>query len=1434
MQPMFKSSSDNPFGGAGAGIPESDSNLGSSEGLVEETVLLPPDKAIQLPKVVALPRLEVATPPPTAEPHALFGRYEARTILGEGGFGTVYLGYDPELTREVAIKVLRSDVQASQAKTDEFLAEARRLAQLHHPGIVAVHDVGVQGGEVYLVSEFLSGSNLGVWLRSNRLSWLEAARITAGVADALAHAHSRLIVHRDVKPANIIITLDRNPVLVDFGIGLDETKLDGRERGVVRGTPVYMSPEQFAGEAHRIDGRTDIYSLGVVFYEMLCGHVPFRARDTEELLRQVLHDEPQPPRQLSDIPPELEQICLKALAKRMQDRYTTAADFANELRALCESATMSGDLGILPSRSKLTTGTRPSDTPSSERRTREAERRQLSVLVCGCDLFESEQYLERTEAEDQAAILRAFQQTCENLVRRFEGNVLQCNEQGLLACFGYPVAFEDAARRAVLAGLGILDEIKLVTLPLCGGEETELKPWVGIHTGAAVAEMGESALSLVGEARNTAVRLEGLAGAGQVVCSGATHRLIRDHFACTSLGQTRIKGVSQPLDIFEVREVLDDRSRIEAAATAGLTPLIGRDNEVSLLKDRWEQAQEGMGQVVLIVGEPGLGKSRLIHTLKLYVEEETGVGARTMAASARSSSTTPAASDQRVIEWRCSPHYRNTSLYPVIGFFEQFLGFGRDEGPANRFDRLIGHLQHLGLARSETVPLFASLLSLPLDSRFSESGLSAIREREELFLALQEWLRAYSTRQPVLFVVEDLHWADASTLEFLGLFIGGGLHDRVLTLMTFRPEFKSPWPVVAHQTSLGLNRLTRRQVNDMVRKQTENLSLAEIVLDQVYERAGGVPLFVEEFTKMLQESGVLDRGTEDAADIKELIAREIPATLQDLIMARLDRMAGNPEVLQLASTLGREFSYEMLAAVSSLDDAELQAELAKLVEAEILYQNARPPRCSYVFKHALLEDAAYGALIKNKRQAFHQRIAEVIETQFPQIVESQPELIAHHFTEAGATDRGVQYWLRAGLRARQRSADLEAIGHLTKGLSLLDSLSDSAERDARKLELLNPLGTAFIAARGYAAPEVGPVFQRARELCERVGNPIQQFAIMRGAFAWHVVRGDFRLCTDLAAEAMEFARELNDPGVIMEALFLCAVAALYRGDFSGAREHCDRAILEYDDRERTQIWAGITGENSGVGVRCYLALSLWHLGRPDQALHLSGETIQLARTLRHPFSLEYALHHAGWLRQHCRLGEKAQAAGDEQIAIATEQGFAFWHATGTLYRGAGLVLQSDVEGGLSLLVEGLEAYRATGAELALPYYLSVLGDGYTRAGRFEEALTALDEGLSIVEKNDDRFAEAELHRLRGELLLAESHERFGEAEECFARAIDSARRQQGKAWELRATMSMARLWKERDRRNEARAALSVAYAHFAGGWTTPDLSDAKALLETLK
>ena len=884
----------------------------------------------------------------------------------------------------------------------------------------------------------------------------------------------------------------------------------------------------------------------------------------------------------------------------------------------------------------------------------------------------------------------------------------------------------------------------------------------------------------------------------------------------------------EPADVSQMNSEGRDPGESEGLLSLALAPLTGRDTELSLLNDRWEQAQEGMGQVVLVIGEAGLGKSRLVQTLAQRVQ---AYGSDAALAEAGESACESISEDSSIIEWRCSEQLQNSELYPVTDYLERLLGTGGDRSPTARFDRLASHLDAYDLGRPEVVALFAKLLLLPPDDRYATAGLTPAREREETFCALREWLVACSRRRPVLFVVEDLHWIDASTLEFLKQFIGEGPQDRILTVLTFRPEFKTPWPALAHQTNLALNRLTRRQVAEWMRRDAGEV-LPEALVAQIFSRTKGVPLLVEEFSRLACESAMFEPARVASAPGTKSSTGELPATLQELVMARLDRMSADHDVAQLAATLGREFDYALLAAVVTVDEQTLRAELAKLVSAGIIYAIGQPPECVYLFKHVLIEEALSSAIGEPKRRRFHQRVAETMEARFANLVEAQPELLAEHFSEAGMIERAIGYCLKAGLRSRDRFAHAEAINHLTKGLRMLEALEASPERDARELELLGPLGTAYIASRGYAAPEVGPIFHRARALCERVGQKPQLFTMMWGNFAFHIVRGDFRICSELADEAMEFGERFNDPGILMEALFLKGLTRLYRGDFAGARDCCARAIAEFDDRERTAFWAGHLGEDAGVTHRCYLALALWHLGFPDQALKLNGETIELAREINQPFSLEYALHHTGWLCQHCRLGKRAQAAGDEQIRIATEQGFLFWHASGTLYAAGGLLLQGRIEHGIRLLQNGLEAYRGTGAELAVPYYLSMLADGCLQAGKFSEARAALDEALALVEKNDERFQEAELHRLKGELALVESGDQTT-AEECFLRAVQTARHQQSKAWELRATTSLARLWRKQGRREEAFRALGAVHGGFTEGFAMPDLVDAAASIEHL-
>jgi TOMM system kinase/cyclase fusion protein len=1055
----------------------------------------------------------------------------------------------------------------------------------------------------------------------------------------------------------------------------------------------------------------------------------------------------------------------------------------------------------------------PIDRYPAQRGISEAERRQLTVLFC--DLVDSTTLAAHLDPEDWRDVVRAYQQACAEVIGRFEGYIAQYLGDGLLVYFGYPQAHEDDAQRAICTGLGMVDALGQLNARLVREWGIQVAVRVGIHTGlVVVGEFGgggrQEQLAL-GETPNIAARLQALADPDTVVLSAATYRLIQGFFTCHDLGAQTLKGVAAPARVYRVLGESGAQSRLDVVSPRGLTPLVGRETEVAVLRERWAQARDGLGQIVLLSGEAGIGKSRLIMALKEHVAGESHTR----------------------WECRCSPYFRDSALYPMIDLSQRALQFGRDESPEAKLQKIAAALARYGLAQPETVALWAAFLSVPLADPYPPLTLTPQRQKQKTLDAIVALLLALAAEQPVLFIVEDVHWIDPSTLEFLTLLIDQGPTARMLTLLTCRPEFHAPWGFRAHLTPLTLTRLPRPQAAQMIVRVAGGKALPAEVVQQIVAKTDGVPLFVEELTKMVLESGLLREREELYELMAPLPPLAIPATLHDSLMARLDRLATVKDVAQLGATIGRTFAYELLQAVSPLDEATLQHGLRQLVEAELVYQRGMSPQATYMFKHALIQDAAYQSLLRSTRQQYHQRIAQVLATQFPEIAETQPELLAQHYTEAGLIAEAVPYWQRAGQRAIERSAHMEAISHLSKGLEVLQTLPDTPERTQQELALQTTLGLSLVATKGYAAPEVAQAYTRARELCRQVGETPQLFPVLWGLVYFYNLRAEFHTARELAEQCLTLAQRAQDPTLLLQAHFLLGSTSLHRGELVPARGPLEQAIALYNPQEhRSQVLR--YGQEPGVISQAYIGRPLWLLGYPDQALRRSHAAVILAQELAHPFSLAFAVNWAATVRQFRREVHATQERAEALIALSTEQGFALWVAFGTALRGWALSQQGQCEEGIAQMHRGLAAWQATGAEVDRPYFLVLLAEAYGKVGQIEAGLVLLTEASAVVDKGE-RYWEAELYRLKGELLLAQAGPRrkWTEAETCFHQALEVTRRQQAKSLELRAAMSLSRLWQQRGKREEARQMLAEIYGWFAEGFDTADLKEAKALLEEL-
>jgi TOMM system kinase/cyclase fusion protein len=1056
----------------------------------------------------------------------------------------------------------------------------------------------------------------------------------------------------------------------------------------------------------------------------------------------------------------------------------------------------------------------PSPALAAEPHAPEAERRQLTVLFC--DLVDSTALATQLDPEELRAVVRAYQDTCAKVIARYEGHIAQYLGDGLLVYFGYPRAHDDDAQRAVRAGLGMIEALGQLNAHLGQERGVQLAVRLGIHTGlVVVGEVGgdtrQEHLAL-GETPNLAARLQGLAAPNTVVISAATVPLLGGFFACQSLGTSLLKGFAQPIEVYRVLSESTARSRLEAAGTSGLTPLVGREQERALLLERWAQVKEGVGQVVLLSGEAGIGKSRLVQVLKEQVATEPQTW------------LTPC---------QCSPYYQNSALYPLIDLLERVaLRFEREESPPQKLRKLEGFLVQYGLPLAEAVPLFATLLSLPLPAAYAPLSWSPEQQKQQTLHALLTILRRMAAQQPVLFVMEDLHWVDPSTLEFLSLLVDQGPTARILTLLTFRPDFSPPWTGRAHLTQLTLPRLPRRQAVEMTGRVAQGKPLPPEVVAQVVAKTDGVPLFVEELTKMVLESGLLQERAERYELAGPLPPLAIPATLHDSLMARLDRLAMVKGLAQLGATLGREFAYELLQAVAPWDEETVQRGLHQLVEAEFLYQQGVPPQATYRFKHALIQDAAYQSLLKSTRQQSHQRIAQVLEAQFPATAETQPELLAHHYTAAGLIPQALPYWQRAGERAIERSAHVEAISHLTRALELLQTLPDTPARAQQELTLQHTLGVPLLATKGWAAPEVERAYARAYALCQQVGDTPERFPVLYGLYLYYNHRGNFRTARELAEHLLTLAQRAHDPALLLQAHRALGEICCWFGELVAARTHLEQGLALYDPRQH-RAEAFRSGHDPGIACRIWAAVVLWRLGYPTQALQRTQEALMLARELAHPFSLAHTLNFATGVYRWRREWAASQVHAEALLTLATEQGFPQWVATATFHRGAALAAQGRGDTGIGDMRQGLAAFRATGGENSMPFWLGVLATAYGDVGQPASGLPLLDEALALADKTEERHFEAELYRLKGELLLALSAEHQAEAAACYQQALAIARRQEAKSLELRAAMSLARLWQHQGKRAEARELLAPIYGWFTEGFDTADLQEAKALLEAL-
>jgi predicted ATPase/class 3 adenylate cyclase len=1091
-----------------------------------------------------------------------------------------------------------------------------------------------------------------------------------------------------------------------------------------------------------------------------------------------------------------ETVLLRLTDGNLKELGVTA--LGHRLKLLDAIAASRTDAGVTGPSAAARASVGPSASPEDR-----AERRQVTVMFS--DLVGSTALSARMDPEDLREVISAYQKSVAETVQRYDGFVAKYMGDGVLVYFGYPQAHEDDAERAVRAGLalaGAVGELKT---------HATLKTRVGIATGLVVVGdlIGSGASqeqAIVGETPNLAARLQGVAEPNRVVIAESTRKLVGNLFELEDLGAQNLKGVNGPVRAWAALRPSSVESRFEAMHASGVTELVGREEELELLLRRWSKAKRGEGQVVLLSGEPGIGKSRLTAALLERL----------------------AAEPHARLRYFCSPQHTHSALYPIISQMERAAGFAHDDTAQAKLDKVQALLAQT-FTSAEDAALLAEMLSLPNDARYPTVELTPQQRRQKTLEALTVQIEALSRSNPALMIFEDVHWIDPTSLEMLGRTVDRIRNLCVLLIVTFRPDFDPPWLGRPYVTALTINRLQERETAVMVERVIGNKSLPAGVLQDIIERTDGIPLFIEEMTKAIVEAETEGDAQQTAAAVP---TPAVPASLHGSLMARLDRLGPAKEVAQIGAAIGREFSHGLLAAVARKSDFELQSALDRLNEAGLLFRQGVPPHATYLFKHALVQDAAYGTLLRSHRQQLHGRILTTMENEFPEIIDTRPEVLARHSAEAGSYDKAIKYWRLAGERAVRRASNREAIGHFRQALALSETQPPNTERSRSELAILSQLGPALMIVYGWAAPEVGVAFERAVDLARQLESPADLAPPLAGLWLFRTSCGQFSRAQEISNELFKIARALDDPDILLQAHHCAWPIQWFVGALTEASLHIDQALKLYDEVRHARQRFLYHGHDPAVCALSINAIVQWLLGHPAQGIRLECDAIDLARRLQHVPSLAHAL----WFVCQAQVTRNDAVAvidtATKLLKLSEEHGLPQTRAMALVYLGWAMAKRRDHAQGLRLLEEGLTGYDRLGARNNLTLAICLSAETLFVAKQHEKAMEQVNLAISTSSQVRDRWCLPRINMIRARI-LQETCPNMDAAEVSLREAIDIAQSQGARGLELSAATSLARLWRSQGKVQQARELLAPVYGWFTEGFDTRDLKEAKALLAEL-